>query len=79
MSLSVLFASHHMIGWGMYLWLWKCMQSYDKNVFPTLAYPLCLFVCSICDFLPFTMNINLLMWVYARTPRGYLGDGVSAA
>ena len=47
LSLSVLFVSHHMIGWGMYLWLWKCMQSYDK-MFSYSSSPFLLVVSFVC-------------------------------
>jgi len=33
LSLSVLVASHHMMGLCMYLWLWNCMQWYDQTFF----------------------------------------------
>jgi len=29
---------HNMIGWCMYIWLWNCIQLYDKSFF-ALAYP----------------------------------------
>jgi len=50
MSLSVLCASHHMIGWCMYLGLWKCMQSYDKIIFYS-SLPFLLVCVPVCDFL----------------------------
>jgi len=49
------------------------------KTFFTLAYPFCFFVCSMCDFSPFAMIINLLVWADVGTPRGHQGDGDSAA
>ena len=78
LSLSVLFASHHMIGWCKYLWQWRCMQLYDKTFFYS-SLPF-LLVCRFCVwFSLFTMIINLLIGADMRTPRGRQGDGDSAA
>ena len=66
MSLSVLVASHHMIGWCMYLELWKCMQLYNKIIFYS-SLPFLLFCMCFVWFSLFAMIINLLMWTDVRT------------
>ena len=47
LSLSVLFASDHMINLCRYLGLWKCMQLYDKMFFYS-SLTFLLVVCSLC-------------------------------
>jgi len=50
-SLSVLCASHNMIGWYLHFRLWRCIWLYDK-LFSALTYPsACL--CSCVWFSPF--------------------------
>jgi len=78
MSLSVLFASHHMIGWCMYLWLWNCMKLYDKTFFYS-SLPFLLVCMFYVWFSLFTMIINLFMWVDTRTPRDQHDSGDSIA
>ena len=50
---------YHMLGCFWYLCLLNCMQLYDKTLF-TLAYPLCLLVCSVCGFL--LLRWSLIYW-----------------
>ena len=38
LSLSVLFASHNMVGWHIFVGMWNNMYLYDKPIY-TLAYP----------------------------------------
>jgi len=77
LSLSVLFASHNMIDWHMYLGIWNCMYLYDKQ-FSALAYPLLVWLLCVW-FSLFAMIINLLMWADARNPRSQQENGDFAA
>jgi len=78
LSLSVLFASHNMIGWYIFIGLWNSMDLYDK-MFYTLAYPFVCCMSRLCGSSLFAMIINLLMWTDARNTRGQQGGDGSAA
>jgi len=81
-SLSVLFASHNMIGWHIFIGRWNNMYLYDK-LFYTLAYP---FACLValyvvllilrwssiywCEQMRETLVVNREVMVLLRSPPG---------